>query len=134
MLSSSRGISIQRLLKLYGWSVPYMAPNVSIAIMLIKIRYQFGLRNFAELSILGFFLVCILHLFVTDLHSALIIRFFASIAAAPMTLFSISLYDRGFCSGKEIYYWSQFKLYECGFSCSFIPFDFTKSPRERRIF
>ncbi|MEL6093727.1 MFS transporter [Bartonella schoenbuchensis] len=62
----------------------YMAPNVSVAIMLIKIRYQFGLRSFAELSILGFVFVCILQLFVTDLRSALIIRFFAGIAAAPM--------------------------------------------------
>src|SRR5215218_10613323 len=32
----------------------YMAPNVSLALALIKIRTQYGLRNFAELSILGF--------------------------------------------------------------------------------
>ncbi|EYS95453.1 hypothetical protein H704_00113 [Bartonella bacilliformis Peru38] len=62
----------------------YMAPNVSVTIMLVKIRYQFGLRAFAELSILGFVLVCALQLLVTDLRSALIIRFFSGIAAAPM--------------------------------------------------
>ena len=32
----------------------YMAPNVSLSIALIKIRMQYGLRNFAEISIAGF--------------------------------------------------------------------------------
>ncbi|AQX28492.1 MULTISPECIES: MFS transporter [unclassified Bartonella] len=79
----------------------YMAPNVSIAIILIKIRYQFGLRNFAELSILGFVLVCILHLFVTDLHSALIIRFFAGIAAAPMASLAFLYMMEAFAPEKK---------------------------------
>ncbi|QRM32025.1 MFS transporter [Microvirga sp. VF16] len=63
----------------------YMAPNVSLALALIKIRTQYGLRNFAELSILVFVLVTLMHLFVEDLHSALIVRFFSGIAAAPMS-------------------------------------------------
>ncbi|WP_438721700.1 MFS transporter [Bartonella rochalimae] len=79
----------------------YMAPHVSIAIMLIKIRYQFGLRNFAELSILGFVVVCILHLFITDLRSALIIRFFAGIAAAPMASLAFLYMMEAFASEKK---------------------------------
>lgn len=63
----------------------YMAPNVSLALALIKIRTQYGLRNFAELSILVFVVVSLMHLFVEDLHSALIVRFFSGIAAAPMS-------------------------------------------------
>jgi len=63
----------------------YMAPNASLALALIKIRAQYGLRNFAELSILVFVLVSLMHLFVNDLHSALIVRFFSGIAAAPMS-------------------------------------------------
>ncbi len=63
----------------------YMAPNVSLSLALIKIRTQYGLRNFAELSILVFVLVSLMHLFVDDLHSALIVRFFSGIAAAPMS-------------------------------------------------
>ncbi|WP_034987304.1 MFS transporter [Bartonella florencae] len=79
----------------------YMAPNVSVAIMLIKIRYQFGLRAFAELSILGFVLVCVLQLFVTDLRSALIIRFFAGIAAAPMASLAFLYMMEAFAPAKK---------------------------------
>jgi MFS family permease len=63
----------------------YMAPNVSLALALIKIRTQYGLRNFAELSIAIFVLVSLMHLFVDDLQSALVVRFFSGIAAAPMS-------------------------------------------------
>lgn len=63
----------------------YMAPNVSLSVALIKIRNQYGLRNFAELSIAGFVLVSLMHLFVTDLQSAIIIRFFSGVAASPMS-------------------------------------------------
>ncbi|MCB8820383.1 MFS transporter [Microvirga rosea] len=63
----------------------YMAPNVSLSLLLIKIRMQFGLRRFAELSILGFVLVSTMHLFVDDLQSAIVVRFFSGIAASPMS-------------------------------------------------
>ena len=63
----------------------YMAPNVSLSIALIKIRNQYGLRNFAELSIAVFVLVSLLHLFVSDLQSAIMIRFVAGVAAAPLS-------------------------------------------------
>ncbi|KAB0267132.1 MFS transporter [Microvirga brassicacearum] len=63
----------------------YMAPNVSLSLMLIKIRTQFGLRNFAELSILAFVVVSLMHLFVDDLQSAIIVRFFSGVAAAPLS-------------------------------------------------
>ncbi|ATP12953.1 MFS transporter [Bartonella henselae] len=79
----------------------YMAPNVSVAIMLIKIRYQFGLRAFAELSILSFVLVCILQLFVTDLRSALIIRFFAGVAAAPLASLALLYMMEAFAPAKK---------------------------------
>ncbi|WP_413154448.1 MFS transporter [Bartonella sp. cb54] len=79
----------------------YMAPNVSVAIMLMKIRYQFGLRAFAELSTLGFVLVCVLQLFVTDLRSALIIRFFAGIAAAPLASLALLYMMEAFAPAKK---------------------------------
>ncbi len=62
-----------------------LAPNVSLSVALIKVRQQFGIRTFAEWSIGVFVLVSILHLFVTDLQSAIAIRFIAGIAAAPMS-------------------------------------------------
>lgn len=63
----------------------YLAPNVSLSVALIKVRAQYGIRRFAEWSIVVFVLVTMLHLFVTDLQSAIIVRFFAGIAAAPMS-------------------------------------------------
>ncbi|MET0430619.1 MAG: MFS transporter, partial [Microvirga sp.] len=57
----------------------------SLSLALIKIRTQYGLRNFAELSIAVFVLVSLMHLFVNDLQSALVVRFFSGIAAAPMS-------------------------------------------------
>lgn len=79
----------------------YMAPNVSLAIFLIKIRNQYGLRLFAELSIIGFLLTCILHLFVTSLQSAIIIRFFAGIAAAPMSSLAFFYMIEAFAPAKK---------------------------------
>ncbi|PSJ51692.1 MFS transporter [Mesorhizobium ephedrae] len=68
------------------WMVAaYMAPNVSLSLALIKIRTQYGLRNFAELSILGFVVACLLNLFISDLPSAIVVRFMSGIAAAPMS-------------------------------------------------
>ncbi len=66
-------------------SAAYMAPNVSLAIALVKIRLQYGVRNFAEVSILGFVLASLLNLFVSDLHSAIVVRFLSGIAAAPLS-------------------------------------------------
>jgi MFS family permease len=63
----------------------YLAPNVSLSVILIKIRNQYGLRNFAELGILAFVLVTLLHLFVNDMRSALVVRFFSGIVASPMS-------------------------------------------------
>jgi MFS family permease len=63
----------------------YMAPYASLSLILIKVRTQFGLRNFAELAILAFLLVSVMHLFVDDLHSAIIVRFFSGVVAAPLS-------------------------------------------------
>nr|WP_156419850.1 MFS transporter [Aureimonas sp. N4] len=66
-------------------SAAYLAPNVSLTLLLTKLRAQFGLRNFAEWAIAGFVTVTLLHLFVDDLQSALVVRFFAGAAASPMS-------------------------------------------------
>lgn len=63
----------------------YMAPNVSLTILLTKIRLQFGLRKFAERSIILFCFVSLLHLSVHDLYSGIIIRFLAGLTAAPIS-------------------------------------------------
>ncbi len=63
----------------------YMAPNVSLTILLTKVRTHFGLRRFAEISIAIFVTVSALHLVVFDLKSAVMVRFFAGAAASPMS-------------------------------------------------
>jgi MFS family permease len=63
----------------------YFFPNASLTLLLFKVRAQYGLRNFAEVAIVVYLLVCLAHLWVNDYHSALVLRFFAGVAAAPMT-------------------------------------------------
>lgn len=66
-------------------SAAYMAPYATLSIALFKVRTQYGLRPFAEWSILIFVLVSALNLFVDDLHSALVVRFISGCAAAPIS-------------------------------------------------
>lgn len=66
----------------------YMAPNVSLSLLLVKIRAQYGLRRFAEIAIVVFIVVNGLHLFANELGTAIVARFFAGVAAAPMSTLS----------------------------------------------
>ncbi|MCL6706838.1 MFS transporter [Pseudomonas sp. R2.Fl] len=66
-------------------SAAYMAPYATLSIALFKIRAQYGLRPFAEWSIIAFVLASLLNLFVNDLHSALVVRFISGCAAAPIS-------------------------------------------------
>jgi len=63
----------------------YLAPNVSLTLLLTKVRAQYGLRRFGRLAILLYVLVMGLHLTVDDLSSAVAVRFFAGVAASPMS-------------------------------------------------
>lgn len=63
----------------------YLFPNASLTLLLFKVRAQYGLRNFAEVAIVAYVLVCLAHFWVDSYHSALALRFFAGVAAAPMT-------------------------------------------------
>jgi MFS family permease len=66
-------------------SAAYMAPYASLSIGLFKIRTQYGLRRFAELSIICFVLAAALNLLVIDLHSAIVVRAVSGMAAAPLS-------------------------------------------------
>lgn len=83
-------------------SAAYMAPNVSLAIALVKIRMQYGLRNFAEVSILGFVVASLLNLFVSDLHSAIVVRFLSGIAAAPISTLGFLYMLEAFPPAKKL--------------------------------
>ena len=52
----------------------YVMTNVSINLLLVKFRQQYGLRAFTEGFLVLYVLVTFFHLFVNDLSSALITR------------------------------------------------------------
>ncbi len=81
-------------------SAAYVAPCASLSLALFKIRVQYGLRPFAELSIGAFVLASCLNLFVTDFHSALVVRFVSGMAAAPLSSLGFSLHS-GSLPGPE---------------------------------
>ncbi len=63
----------------------YLVPNVSLTLMMTKIRAQYGLRRFAEIAVIAFVVVSAMHVFVTDFRSAMTVRFFAGVAASPLS-------------------------------------------------
>lgn len=63
----------------------YMAPYASMALALIKIRTQFGLRRFAEWSIIIFALASVLNLLIHDAQTGIVVRFLSGMAAAPLS-------------------------------------------------
>jgi MFS family permease len=66
-------------------SAAYIAPYASVSIALFKIRSQYGLRSFAQLGIICFVFASVLNLFVSDLHSAIVVRFLSGLTAAPLS-------------------------------------------------
>ena len=63
----------------------YLFPNASLTLLLFKVRAQYGLRNFAEVAIVAYVFVCLGHFWVDSYESALALRFFAGMAAAPLS-------------------------------------------------
>lgn len=80
----------------------YMAPYASFAIALFKIRTQYGLRRFAEFSIICFVVASILNLLVTDLHSAIVIRVVSGMAAAPLSTIGFLYMLEAFPPAKKL--------------------------------
>ncbi|MBE9605184.1 MFS transporter [Acetobacteraceae bacterium H6797] len=81
-LQGTLGVSLNEA----NWLIAaYMAPNVSLTIVLTKIRTQFGLRRFAEISLILFAIASVLNIFVNGLHSAVAVRFLSGIAASPIS-------------------------------------------------
>lgn len=52
----------------------YVMTNISMNLVLVKFRQQFGLRTFTELFLVLYSLVTFAHLFVNDLNSAIAVR------------------------------------------------------------
>lgn len=68
----------------------YVMTNVSINLLLIKFRQQFGLRPFAIIFLALYVLFTFAHLLVQDLSSAVLVRAASGMAGAPLS--SLALY------------------------------------------
>ncbi len=63
----------------------YMMTNISINLLLVKVRQQFGLRVFTEPFLILYALITFGHLFVNDLNSAIAVRAAHGIAGAALS-------------------------------------------------
>ncbi|WP_198670441.1 MFS transporter [Oceanicella sp. SM1341] len=66
-------------------SAAYLAPNVSLTLLLFKLRAQYGIRNFAEVAIAVYLGVSVAHMWADSFQSALVLSFFAGVAASPLS-------------------------------------------------
>ena len=68
----------------------YVMTNVSINLLMIKFRQEFGLRPFAIIFLALYVVVTFAHLFVRDFSSAVLVRAAGGMAGAPIS--SLALY------------------------------------------
>jgi MFS family permease len=68
----------------------YVMTNVSINLLLVKFRQQFGLRAFTEVFLVLYALVTFAHLFVNDINSAIAVRAAHGMVGAALS--SLGLY------------------------------------------
>ncbi|WP_410013829.1 MFS transporter [Sodalis sp. C49] len=67
----------------------YLMTNVSINLLLVKFRQQYGLRVFTEAFLVLYVLVAFFHLFVNDLNSAIMVRAAHGMVGAALSSLSI---------------------------------------------
>lgn len=68
----------------------YLMPNVTANLLLVKYRQQFGLQPFIRYTLAAFAATSVLHLFVHDFWTAVVVRAMSGLAGAG--LFSLTLY------------------------------------------
>lgn len=67
----------------------YVMGNISINLLLVKFRQQFGLRLFTEAFLVLYVIVAFFHLFANDLSSAIIVRTAHGMVAAALSSLGI---------------------------------------------
>ncbi|WP_343597561.1 MFS transporter [Acinetobacter sp.] len=80
----------------------YVMANVSSNLILFKARQQYGLRLFSEVGLLAFIVVMTMHIFVHNYHSALFVRFFSGLVAAPLSSLGMYYIMQGFPATHRI--------------------------------
>ena len=81
----------------------YYATNISASLLLTKVRYQFGLRRFADVVIPLYLLLAFAHLFTQHLGSAILVRAALGLAAAPISSLTLLYMVQAFPPGPKIF-------------------------------
>jgi MFS family permease len=81
----------------------YVVTNVCANLLLVKFRQQFGLALFVRLVLVGYVLTAILHLFVHDFWSALLVRAVSGIAGAGLVTLCILAMFQAMPGPKRLY-------------------------------
>ncbi|WP_294357710.1 MFS transporter [uncultured Sphingomonas sp.] len=74
----------------------YVMTNVSINLLMIKFRQEFGLRPFAIIFLAIYVVVTFAHLFVRDFSSAVLVRAAGGMAGAPISSLALYYLMQGF--------------------------------------
>ncbi len=74
----------------------YVMTNVSINLLLIKFRQQYGLRSFALLFLTLYMLLTLAHLFVHGFWSAILVRGASGMAGAALNTFALYYFMQAF--------------------------------------
>ncbi|SFC75067.1 hypothetical protein SAMN05216344_1399 [Polaromonas sp. OV174] len=80
----------------------YFATNLSATLLLTKVRYQYGLRWFADIVIGLYLLLALAHLFTQQLGSAMVVRAALGLAAAPISSLAVLYMMQAFPPAKAI--------------------------------
>jgi len=80
----------------------FLMSFVSMNLLLVKFRQQFGLRLFAELALWAYVASVVAHLFVNDFASALAVRFASGAAGAALTTLSVFYMMQAFPAARRL--------------------------------
>jgi MFS family permease len=80
----------------------YFATNISATLLLTKVRYQYGLRWFADIAIGVFLLLSLAHQFTQHLASTVMVRAALGLAAAPISSLTVLYMIQAFPPAKAV--------------------------------
>lgn len=80
----------------------YVMTTVSMNLLLVKFRQQYGLRLFVQLGLGTYLAAVVAHLLVNDFASALVVRAASGAAAAPLTTLAVFYLLQAFPASRRL--------------------------------
>jgi MFS family permease len=80
----------------------FFMTNVPANLLLVKYRQQFGLRPFIQFALLGYALSTLLHLFVHDFWTSVLVRAVNGLAASGLTTLTVLYFLQGMLPAKRL--------------------------------